>query len=91
MSRVAPRSIDIESIDLAKLTQRLAARVPGGARVGTLVGRTAFRDATQGVLGCSALQAETLVDTLIARGFLVLVPGSADDNRDRWETRPHAT
>ena len=66
------RTLDVESIDLARLSQRLEALVPPGARRGVLAGRTAFRDATVQLLDCSALEAETLVDTLVARRFLVL-------------------
>jgi hypothetical protein len=41
------------------------------ARAGSLAGRTAFRDAVVEVLRCSELEAELIVDTLVARGFLV--------------------
>jgi hypothetical protein len=65
-------TLDVEAIDLARLSQRLEDLVPPGARRGVLAGRTAFRDATVELLDCSALEAETLVDTLVARRFLVL-------------------
>lgn len=73
---MATGALDPEAIDLADLTRMLADEVPVGARVESLAGRTAFRDATLDALGCSALEAEHLVDTLIARGFLVFEPGS---------------
>jgi hypothetical protein len=63
--------LDVEEIDLAVLARSLEARVPVGARTGSLVGRTAFRDVVVDVLGCSELEAELIVDTLVARGFLV--------------------
>ena len=60
----------IEEIDLAELTAALRDRFASAMPTGYLVGRTVFRDAAAGMLGCSDLEAEDIVDTLIARGFL---------------------
>lgn len=43
----------------------------GPAVDGDVVGRTVMRNAVVNGLGCSELQAERIVDTLIARGFVV--------------------
>lgn len=71
-------TLDPESVDLAHLAKRLADLVPADARTGSLQGRTIFRDATVKLLRCSELEAEQLVDTLVARGFLALVVGDPD-------------
>lgn len=42
----------------------------GPSLMGAIVGRTRFRDEVARHLGCSKLEAETLVDTMIGRGFL---------------------
>ena len=60
-----------EQLDLAALTERLAKQSPSSAIGGYLVGKTWFRNAVLADLGCSELEAERIVDTLIARGFLV--------------------
>ena len=79
-------ALDLEQIDLAELAKQLAERVPSGARRGALVGRTAFRDATVDALQCSELEAERLVDTLVAQHFLVFEAGSPG----AWRVRVHA-
>ncbi|MBK6515282.1 MAG: hypothetical protein IPM79_27835 [Polyangiaceae bacterium] len=60
---------DPETIDLAELRRRLASRC-GEFVEGEVVGRSVLRDETASYLGCSALQAEQLVDTMIGRGFV---------------------
>lgn len=57
-------------VDLHELATELADSVPSGLLVGRVVGRTVLRDAVAGRLGCSQLEAEQLVDTLIGRGYL---------------------
>jgi hypothetical protein len=79
-------SSPLEEIDLAVLVRRAAERVPSTARVGALDGRTAFRDAVMDLLRCSALQAEDIVDTLVAREFLVF-----RDDLELWDVRPGAS
>jgi len=63
-------SFDPEAVDLAALTADLDRRVAAWRRVGLVLGRTAFRDAVLDALACSAVEAEQIVETLIARGFL---------------------
>jgi hypothetical protein len=71
--------LDPESVDLADLARQLARVVPPDARSGSLRGRTIFRDATVTLLHCSELEAEQLVDTLVARGFLALDRDERDE------------
>jgi hypothetical protein len=60
-----------ESIDLLALCQRLRRHDPTLDRVeGYLEGKTLLRDRLVALLDCSELEAERLVDTLEARGFL---------------------
>jgi hypothetical protein len=61
---------DVESIDLAALAAKLAATFGGSAPEGYVRGRTTLRDAVAAHLGCSALMAENLVETMISRGWL---------------------
>jgi hypothetical protein len=63
------RRLDPEAIDLAQLITQLRQAV-GLPVAGNIEGRTILRDATTRLLECSQLEAEQLVDTLIARGFL---------------------
>ena len=60
----------VEDIDLAALVQTLRARFGDAQPRGFLEGRTALRDAAAAELDCSDLEAEDLVDTLVARGFV---------------------
>jgi hypothetical protein len=60
----------VEEVDLAELTAALRRRFARGAPTGYLVGRTAIRDAAAKTLGCSDLEAEEIVDTMVLRGFL---------------------
>ena len=60
----------VEDVDLAELTASLRARFAGAAPAGYLDGRTVLRDAVAEQLGCSALEAEEIVDTLVARGLV---------------------
>lgn len=75
--------LDVESVDLAELVSRLARLVEPDARIGLLIGRTAFRDAVVEILVCSSLEAEQVVDTLVARNYLVYGDG-------KWRVRPQA-
>ncbi len=61
---------DIEDIDLREFAGRLRERIPLGSPVGYLRGKAYFRDLATELLGCSALVAEELVDTLEMRGYL---------------------
>lgn len=64
-------TLDVESVDLAALVAAIRTRfdlpLPDA-----MLGRTVMRDVVAEHLACSALEAEQLVDTLIARGFVRL-------------------
>jgi hypothetical protein len=62
--------LPVEDVDLAALTEGLRRRFSEVPPVGYLEGRTALRDAVQSALACSQLEAEDLVETLVARGFV---------------------
>lgn len=59
-----------EEVDLAQLCDVIATEVPLEARSGFELGKTAIRDTIAEHLGCSALMAEQLVDTLVMHGML---------------------
>jgi len=71
-------AFSLEDVDLAELTSAVRRRFAGAGPLGYLAGRTALRDAVSLELGCSDLEAETIVDTLVGRGFV------------RYEGDPHA-
>ena len=62
--------LSIEEVDLADLTIRLRSRLAGAALREYLDGRTVLRDAVVAELECSELEAEEIVDTLVARAFV---------------------
>jgi hypothetical protein len=64
--------IDMEQVDQEALLRFLAATFQNAAPEGDVVGRTQLRDAVAARLGCSQLQAEELVDTLVLLGRLQL-------------------
>jgi hypothetical protein len=72
--------LDVEEVDLAELLHVLRARKQELG--GVLDGRSRMRDLVAGHLGCSLLEAEELVDTLIARGFAHVVHDP--EGRDGW-------
>lgn len=74
-------TLDVERVDLANLIEMLRSRAEA-AFVGAVVGRTNMRDAVAEHLGCSVLEAEHLVDTMVARGLLRLEP--LPDGREVW-------
>lgn len=74
--------MNVEDVDLAELTRALRAAVGTHSLEGAVVGRTALRDATASHLGCSDLEAERLVDTLVGRGFLRLE--RSPEGREVW-------
>jgi len=75
---------DPEAIDLAALVRHLHALV-GPAVEGAVVGRTRLRDEVARHLGCSMLDAENIIDTMIGRGFLVRSDG--DEAPPHWTLR----
>jgi hypothetical protein len=60
---------DPESVDLARLAAHLTAAFPSPP-LGAIVGRTQLRDEVARKLTCSLLEAEQMVDTMVASGFL---------------------
>jgi len=72
--------LDVEQIDLAELLEVLRARETELA--GALDGRSQMRDIVAEHLGCSMLEAEDLVDTLVARGFARLERD--EEGREGW-------
>ncbi|SRR6266516_5082537 len=85
-----PMSFRTEETDLAELARGLEGAFSGRLPVGYLPGRTAFRDATTQLLGCSELEAEEIVDTMIALGFLHYegAPDREIDDLRPWVIRP---
>lgn len=73
--------LDLEEIDLEKLAEVVKRRAEGPL-VGAITGRSIVRDIVAAHLGCSLLQAEQLVDTMIARGFARLERD--DEGRQFW-------
>jgi hypothetical protein len=64
------RAFDPESVDLAVVARWLR-DVYGSSVEGSVVGRTMLRDEVVRRLGCSQLEGEQLVDTMIARAIVV--------------------
>jgi len=59
-----------EDIDLADLAETLAGPLTRAPAAGFVEGKTTLRDLVIAELQCSVLQAEQLVDTMVASGFL---------------------
>jgi len=76
----------MEDVDLAELVVALCSRFAGARPTGYLNGRTALRDAVADELRCSDLEAEELVDTLVARGFVRYEgdPQAPEDHTRAW-------
>jgi hypothetical protein len=73
-----------EEIDLEELRAKLSARFAGAAPAGYVRGKGDLRGAVVALLGCSALEAEQLVDTLEARG-MIRYEGDRRDEVDQLE------
>jgi hypothetical protein len=78
--------LSMEDVDLAELVDALRSRFARARPTGYLGGRTALRDAVANELGCSVLEAEELVDTLVARGLVRYEgdPREPDDDSRIW-------
>lgn len=74
-------TIDMEAVDLADLAHSLAAAL-GGRVEGAVIGRTQLRDEVLRILGCSQLEGEQVVDTMVGRGFLKAE--QLPDGRETW-------
>lgn len=59
-----------EDVDLADVTESLERELSGSSPVGYAEGKTTLRDLVVALLQCSELEAEQVVDTMVARGFL---------------------
>jgi len=80
--------MDVEQIDLRELSVALQREFRGSPPLGAMMGRTQLRDAAAACLGCSLIEAECLIDTLVMRGYLRL-----DDTSEipaTWRIRPDA-
>jgi len=84
--------MNLEDVDLCELATSLRARAPPGEPAGYLQGKSALRDLVEELLGCSALEAEDLVDTLEARGYLRFEgsPAERSEASDCWKIDPGA-
>jgi len=83
--------MNIEDVDLAQLADEIRRHVPpNDPPVGWLRGRSYFRDVVAHVLRCSDLEAEQLVDTLEANGYLRFEgdPSERSVANSRWEIDP---
>jgi hypothetical protein len=74
-------TLNVENVDLGTLVELVKARV-GSTVLGAVVGRTQIRDVVAEHLGCSLLEAEQLVDTMVGRGLARL--DREDDGREVW-------
>ncbi len=75
-----------------ELAERLRRHIPEHEPpVGYLRGRSYFRDVIVAELGCSALEAEELVDTLENNGYIRFQgdPSVRSRAESRWTVDPH--
>lgn len=83
--------MNLESVDLKQLAEMIRRHVPpNDPPVGWLRGRSYFRDVVAHELGCSDLEAEQLVDTLEANGYLRFEgnPSERSVADSRWDIDP---
>jgi hypothetical protein len=84
--------MNLELVDLKQLAETIRRHVPpNDPPVGWLRGRSYFRDVVAHELGCSDLEAEQLVDTLEANGYLRFEgnPSERSVADSRWDLDPH--
>lgn len=74
-------TLDVESVDLAALVTAMQSRFSAPFE-GAVMGRTNMRDFVSEELECSELEAEQIVDTLVARRFARLERDA--DGRELW-------
>ena len=81
--------VNPEELDLANLSQELHARLGPGEPVGYLRGKATMRDVLVDTHGFSQLEAEAVVDTLEAQGYLHFLgdPSRPSEAESRWEFR----
>jgi hypothetical protein len=83
--------MDLESIDLSDLAERIRRHIPPtDPPVGYLLVRSYFRDVITHELECSELEAEQLVDTLELNGYLRFEgdPSQRSRAESRWAVLP---
>lgn len=81
-----------EDIDLADLAETLEGSLTNIPVAGYVEGKTALRDMVVSELCCSELEAEQVVDTMVASGFLRFSGdplGPSDDGV--WRVDSHAS
>lgn len=80
-----------EDLDLRQLTAELRDTLGPGEPIGYLRGRSLMRDILVERKGFSELEAEELIDTLEARGFLRFLgdPTERSEAESHWEFSPH--
>ncbi|MBI3184743.1 MAG: hypothetical protein HYZ28_21615 [Myxococcales bacterium] len=80
-----------EDIDLKQLAEELREKLPPGEPVGYLRGKSAMRDLLVHEHAYSDLEAEELVDTLEAQGFLHFLgdPTERSHAESHWDIEPH--
>jgi hypothetical protein len=76
----------MEHVDLAAVAEQLRSRFQCSPVTGHMGALAAFRDVVADRLGCSMTDAERIVETLVARGFLrpSHEPGAVPPERVRW-------
>ncbi len=84
--------MNLEDVDLRLLATRLRERANREEPEGYLQGKSTMRDLVESLLGCSALEAEDLVDTLEARGYLRFEgnPAERAEAAAYWQIDPGA-
>jgi hypothetical protein len=76
--------LDVEAIDLGQLVD-LVHDVTEAPLAGEVVGRSLLRDIVADHLECSLLEAEELVDTMVAQGYARLERDQ--EGREVWRLR----
>ncbi|ATB27187.1 hypothetical protein [Melittangium boletus] len=81
-----------DDLDLQQLTADLKNLLPHGEPVGYLRGKSLMRDMLLSMNRFSELEAEELIDTLEARGFLRFLgdPSERSVADSHWEISPHS-
>jgi hypothetical protein len=83
--------MNVDDIDLHKLTEELHDSLRHGEPVGYLRGKSLMRDVLVHRRGYSELEAEELIDTLELRGFLHFLgdPTERSEADSHWDFEPH--
>lgn len=76
--------LDVEQVDLGALVDVVHGATEAPLS-GAILGRSLLRDIVADYLSCSLLEAEELVDTMVARGFARLERD--EEGREVWHLR----